>query len=132
MSYLGFASLPGSTTVEMDYDVPREDDEPLSNTPEAPTPYEWMEDAVCAQVDPDLFFAPHQGSKQCHVAMKICLNCPVQEQCLEQALRVPACDDFGVWGATTPPQRELIRQMRRESQLDVTAFEAADVLGVLL
>ncbi len=71
-------------------------------------------DAVCAQVDPDLFH-PHKGQSP-REARRICANCPLTRIedggngfCLEQAL---AGNEFGVWAGTTERQR---RRMTRRA-----------------
>lgn len=45
---------------------------------------EWTRDAVCAQIDPELFFPDKGGSTA--TAKKVCAGCPVRRQCLEYAL----------------------------------------------
>jgi hypothetical protein len=42
--------------------------------------------------------------------LKICVNCPVTEQCLNFALSFPQADDMhGVYGGTTAKDRRAIR-----------------------
>jgi len=71
----------------------------------------WHTQAACKNVDTNLFF-PAGGSgtpTNWDQAVTICQQCPVVNQCLEFALRTQQKD--GVWGATTPHQRQ---QMRRQ------------------
>ena len=69
-------------------------------------PPAWTTDALCAQVDPDLFYpetgAPNQDAK------RICGGCDVRAECLAYALAHR--ERFGVWGGTTERER---RRMRR-------------------
>jgi WhiB family redox-sensing transcriptional regulator len=65
----------------------------------------WVEDALCAQTDPELFF-PNKG---CNVTIprRVCAQCPVRTQCLEEALADSSLD--GIWGGTTPRERQQLR-----------------------
>jgi len=71
-------------------------------------PADWTLDAVCAQVDPEIFF-PEKGGSPAE-AKRLCGNCPVLAQCQEAAFAVPGT--IGVWGGTTRKERELIVQAR--------------------
>lgn len=59
----------------------------------APEP--WMDGASCATTDADLFFPEGKGV-QASLARKICLTCPVMDQCAEYAIRTR--QRVGVWG----------------------------------
>lgn len=69
------------------------------------TPADWSADALCAQVDPELFF-PGKGSSPKR-AKKICAQCPVIAECLAFAL-----SHFveGVWGGTTYRERMALER----------------------
>ena len=72
----------------------------------------WMDDAACAQTDPDLFFAENGGWKD---AKKICAGCPVAAQCLAYAVRVESRlrvdERHGVFGGLTARERrDLLRR----------------------
>ena len=67
---------------------------------------QWMDDALCRQIDQDLFFPEHGGKPE--PAIKICKKCNVQNECLTYALTFSTV--FGVWGGTTEAQRRLIKQ----------------------
>lgn len=67
---------------------------------------EWVQDALCAQVDPDLFFVELGSSAS--PARAICSKCPVAKMCLEEALANN--EEYGVWGGLTPPQRKEMRR----------------------
>ncbi|MEO9222340.1 MAG: WhiB family transcriptional regulator [Mycobacteriaceae bacterium] len=67
----------------------------------------WMSRAACREVPPDQLFVP--GADQ-RAATAICRHCPVQLQCLADALdrRVP----FGVWGGVTERERRALLKSR--------------------
>lgn len=82
-----------------------------------PTPQPWMDAALCAQVDPELFFeqaTTHYESKPNGTretkAKSICDRCPVQGECLEYAI---AHDErYGIWGGMTYSERRRLQQGR--------------------
>ena len=70
------------------------------------TPY--FETAKCNNhPDPDWFFdiESGHGNKQ----KKFCIGCPVIDECLNYALNVKV---LGVWGGTTPEERNEIRKIK--------------------
>lgn len=71
----------------------------------------WMRDALCAQVDPELFFPDKSGSST--YAKKICNSCPVQRQCLQEALATE--EDWGVWGGVSGRARRKFRKPREKA-----------------
>jgi WhiB family transcriptional regulator, redox-sensing transcriptional regulator len=83
----------------------------LHMRPKAPAlslapPEAWTEAALCAQVDPELFYPEKGGAVR--DAKRICAACPVAAECLEYALR---CNDiFGVYGGLSPRQRRGLRR----------------------
>ena len=84
----------------------------------------WRASALCAQVDPDLFF-PEKGGNT-NAAKRICQSCPVQSECLTEALAHG--HRYGIWGAYS--EREL-RQMRpaRPSGNPINRAEAVRLHG---
>lgn len=66
----------------------------------------WMDDGLCAQTDPALFF-PESGESP-RLARSICAACPVRDLCLAWALEHD--ERFGVWAGTTPTQRKKLRK----------------------
>ncbi|MFL0711640.1 MAG: WhiB family transcriptional regulator [Microcella pacifica] len=66
----------------------------------------WMDDALCAQTDPEAFFPPKGGSTK--AAKRICDMCDVREQCLEYALRTGQHE--GVWGGLSARERARMRK----------------------
>ncbi|MCX5138359.1 WhiB family transcriptional regulator [Streptomyces sp. NBC_00338] len=74
---------------------------------------DWQEDALCAQVDPDLFMPEVGGSAK--DAKRTCNACDVRAQCLAYA--VEAGERWGVWGGLGQQElRRLIRARRAETE----------------
>ena len=73
----------------------------------------WMEDALCAQTDPDIFYPEKGGSTA--PATSVCNNCSVRAQCLEYAVS----NDIrhGIWGGTSDNDRKRIARERRLSRV---------------
>jgi WhiB family redox-sensing transcriptional regulator len=70
----------------------------------------WMAKGNCADEPPSTFF-PSDGVGV-EVARRICGTCPVQEQCLEYALKSRI--DHGVWGGCSERERRRILKRRRD------------------
>lgn len=73
------------------------------------TPPRWHQQAAC-RGEPTSTFFPGRG----HTAAKartICAGCPVQPECLADAMADPHRD--GTWGGTTMREREAIRRAAR-------------------
>lgn len=62
---------------------------------------DWQERALCAEVDPELFYPEKGGSTR--EAKKICDLCEVQAECLETALA--NAERFGIWGGKSERER---------------------------
>ena len=58
---------------------------------------QWMEQGVCAEADPDLWFSDHLADVR--AAQQVCGTCPVEQACREQA--IAEGPGFGVWGGLT-------------------------------
>lgn len=69
----------------------------LDNLPDFPN----LPGAVCAQVDPELFY-PEVGESTAD-AIAVCNICPVRQACLAWAL--DRREFFGVWGGTSGRMR---------------------------
>lgn len=75
--------------------------------------FEWQLRARCRGLPTDMFFAsdgergPLRAARE-ERARKVCLSCPVQRECLRYA--VTSVEAWGVWGAMTPRERELINE----------------------
>lgn len=69
---------------------------------------DWMTEALCAQVDTEIFF-PDKGENP-HAAQAVCARCPVQQQCRDYAIaEFHTGNDHGVWGDTAPRDRRALR-----------------------
>jgi WhiB family transcriptional regulator, redox-sensing transcriptional regulator len=99
-------------------------------------PERWMQDALCAETDPEAFFPEKGGSAR--DAKKICNSCEVREQCLAYALGKE--ERFGIWGGLSerelrklrrprisPEQEKVLREM---SERFATNREIAEVMGL--
>jgi WhiB family redox-sensing transcriptional regulator len=83
------------------------DDDSQSRTSQSPNAIDdlsWREDALCAQVDPEIFF-PEKGQPT-RDAKKICATCDVREQCLQWA--ITANQRHGVLGGLTARERSRL------------------------
>lgn len=72
----------------------------------------WMAYALCAETDPDAFFA--EDDENTVKAKAICCSCSARSICLEYALRNN--HDSGVWGALTGKERQALRRQRARRQ----------------
>lgn len=69
-------------------------------------PPEWVKQALCAEVDPIIFF-PERGDKT-EDAKKICKVCDVRSKCLAYSLTNN--ERFGIWGGHTEHDRRKLRK----------------------
>jgi WhiB family redox-sensing transcriptional regulator len=68
---------------------------------------DFWEGALCAEVDPELFF-PRKGQYlEAQNAKRLCNKCELKAKCLEFALKDPELK--GIWGGTSEPDRFKIR-----------------------
>lgn len=65
----------------------------------------WRDKALCVGLDSNIFFSDDGDVSK---ALKICTGCSAKEPCLEYALEFNV--EFGVWGATTGPERRALRR----------------------
>lgn len=65
---------------------------------------EWALDALCAQVDNDIFFPEKGGSTR--EAKQVCVDCPVAAECLDYALANN--ERFGIWGGLSERERRRL------------------------
>jgi WhiB family redox-sensing transcriptional regulator len=66
---------------------------------------DWMTDAACKGMGPNLFFPPH-GSRGT-AAKAICAQCPVAEQCEQHA--IDNRERHGIWGGHSIAHRRAVR-----------------------
>jgi WhiB family redox-sensing transcriptional regulator len=82
----------------------------------------WAAQALCAQVDPEIFFPP--GDDPATEARRICAHCPVRRPCLDYALA--AGEEYGIWGGLDPEERRALRwKLRRRKDDTGSATEGA-------
>ncbi len=67
----------------------------------------WMARAACQEVDPERLFVAGAAQRQATV---ICRHCPVQRECLVDAL--DRREPFGVWGGLTERERRALLRTR--------------------
>lgn len=85
----------------------------------------WREQAACLGLDHRIFFPEYSVGSGASItyepARKICHDCPVAEECLEDALRRPRSEDLGVRGGFTSQERQNIRWNRNRRRRLETA-----------
>lgn len=57
--------------------------------------YDWMDSAVCRNLDPELFFPEQWDTRAANIAMNACRTCPVTIQCSRYRKEVGAFT--GIW-----------------------------------
>ena len=80
----------------------------------------WQENALCTQIDPELFF-PEKGQSP-RDARKICASCEVREQCLQWAMATN--QRHGVWGGLTSHERSMLARTGNKTRRLRTAKKA--------
>lgn len=78
--------------------------------------WEWQYQGACKSMDTEMFFLDDrmrgsEKTKRERKAVEICNRCPVIQQCLNHALKVP--EIYGVWGGTTADQRISILRRKK-------------------
>jgi len=72
--------------------------------------------ALCAQVDPDLWFPRVGQGDKSTAAIAICNECPVKDACLQYVLENG--EEHGIWGGTTPSMRRRMKKSNRVKPID--------------
>jgi WhiB family redox-sensing transcriptional regulator len=70
----------------------------------------WQEDALCAQVDSEIFFPPYYNSPEVQAGKSICRKCPVLTDCATWAAEHPQDAAFGTWGGRSEWERHKGRR----------------------
>ena len=77
----------------------------------------WMDEALCAQTDPESFYPEKGGSTR--EAKQTCEECLVRAECLDWAL---ATDErFGIWGGLSERERRAIKKTLEQGPTDEPA-----------
>ncbi|MEU7074697.1 WhiB family transcriptional regulator [Streptomyces narbonensis] len=74
-------------------------------------PLDISEQAICGQVDPELFFPEKGGSVK--EPKEVCAVCPVRVQCLNWALTNDV--RHGVWGGLSDRERTRLRRQAADA-----------------
>lgn len=79
--------------------------------------WDWQLQGACREEDPELFFHPEgeRGPSRRNresAAKAVCARCPVVAECARHSLTVR--EPYGVWGALSEDDRELIYLARRK------------------
>jgi WhiB family transcriptional regulator, redox-sensing transcriptional regulator len=67
----------------------------------------WVDLALCAQTDPEIFFPEKGGSTR--EAKRVCRGCEVRAECLEYALEND--ERFGIWGGLSERERGQVKRL---------------------
>lgn len=80
-------------------------------------PPQQHERPACAGTDPDAFFPTiYTAPWAVRIARRVCASCPMTAECLDAALQ--RGEQYGIWGGTTPKQRQrIMRQRRADAEL---------------
>jgi WhiB family redox-sensing transcriptional regulator len=76
----------------------------------------WRSAGACRSADPDLFFpisSAGPAQRQIARAKLICAGCGVRQECLDFA--VSHDQTHGIWGGTTPEDRQRDRRRKRRA-----------------
>lgn len=94
----------------------RQDAPPTEPMPIAPSVLslapqgDWVLDALCAEIDHDIFFPDKGGSTR--EAKGICIDCPVAAECLDYALANN--ERFGIWGGLSERERRRLTNLTEQ------------------
>ncbi|MEU2134948.1 WhiB family transcriptional regulator [Streptomyces sp. NPDC018352] len=101
---------------------------------------DWMDSALCAQTDPDLWY-PEGSGQHARTALRVCDQCPVRPECGEYAQGVEDASDgrrYGAWAGLSACQRnrQTSASAARDAQIialtaqNLTAAQIGDRLGI--
>lgn len=80
-----------------------------------PAGEDWRDLAECQYADTSIFYP--EENETADKAKSICAICPVQQQCLETAMRNRERE--GVWGGLTANERRRLRRRRQAESKQV-------------
>lgn len=75
------------------------------------SPGNWVRQALCAGLNPNLFFRDEHATTTYSEARSICARCPVTRECLTWALDTNT--DHGIFGGLSPRERKRLQPERR-------------------
>lgn len=88
----------------------------------------WMDQALCAQTDPDLFFP--EGGRRSTAALRVCAACPAQPACAEHVDRlerdVPREHRYGAFGGQSARDRGQRSNLPLNGQRNRTIIALTD------
>lgn len=96
----------------------------------------WQRFGACIDhPDPDLWFL-ERGRGGYDTARAVCHDCPVRVPCLIQGIKSEGVDAtasqrYGMWGGTTPAERQRVMRALREEPMAAWAPVAVDLLAKL-
>ena len=74
---------------------------------------DWELEALCKNhLKPEWWYPEQNNYHGGQLAKRVCLRCPVMKECLDWALKHD--EEHGVWGATTPRERQRIKRGQRK------------------
>jgi WhiB family redox-sensing transcriptional regulator len=84
-----------------------------------------LDQAACADANPELFFAPSSHVAAVNAAKAICNTCPVAHECLAWAMKE---NEYGIWGGLTEEERSRLRRKptRTRAVLIPSQFDASN------
>lgn len=74
----------------------------------------WYAQAICSQIDPDMWVADKPLPSEVQMLLSICMSCPVRQECAEFA--ITNHHDHGIWGGLMPRERMAIRRKRNRDR----------------
>lgn len=74
-------------------------------------PGEWVDEGLCGQTDPEIFFPGKEGSTA--PAKRVCAACPVLAEC--RAWAIPN-EVYGIWGGLSEQERRKARSAARKAR----------------
>lgn len=73
------------------------------------TPYQWQDDAACAETDPDMFFPDMGDWLTSKSALEICGTCPVVQQCKALGMQF----EHGIFGGMSARSRGIAKRSKK-------------------
>lgn len=91
---------------------------PLKSIPSKPESDAWQESAVCASIDPDVFYPDTRTRRTDRLnaatrqAIALCETCPVIQECRNYA--ITHGETYGVWGGLSENELSAIARRNRQ------------------